>query len=227
MLQLAMFSKKFRLVFAAARAALASMALLTLGFSQVVDCIVAEVNTQIITLTDIRILQAFAISAGGTGENSASSLRQILEGAVDQRIVIDLVRENITVTKEEVDNQLKEMLERLEPEDRQRKLDEFGLREDDLRPYLEEKLLFEKIIALRFSQSINVSLKEIETYYNEVYLPSQKVRGVEPEPMIELLNEIESLIKKDRTEKQVTSWIKSLRNQAEVRVNSGCLEQIK
>jgi hypothetical protein len=222
-----MFSKKFRLVFAAARAALASMALLTLGFSQVVDCIVAEVNTQIITLTDIRILQAFAISAGGTGENSASSLRQILEGAVDQRIVIDLVRENITVTKEEVDNQLKEMLERLEPEDRQRKLDEFGLREDDLRPYLEEKLLFEKIIALRFSQSINVSLKEIETYYNEVYLPSQKVRGVEPEPMIELLNEIESLIKKDRTEKQVTSWIKSLRNQAEVRVNSGCLEQIK
>lgn len=219
--------KNFRLVFAAARAALVSMALLTLGFSQVVDCIVAEVNTQIITWTDIRILQAFAISAGGTREDSSGSLRQILERAVDRKVVIDLVRINITVTKEEVDDLLKKVLEQFEPAERQHKLHGFGLQAVDLRPYLEEKLLYEKIIASRFSQGIDVSLREIEAYYNEVYLPSQKAQGVEPEPMIELLNEIESLIKKEKIEKQVASWIKSLRNQAEVRVNNSCLEQIK
>jgi len=222
-----MFSKKFHVVFAAARAGLILLALLTPGFSQIVDCIVAEVNGQIITLTDIKILQTFGINAGGIGEGSTSSLREILEGAIDQKIVKGLVRENITVTKEEVNHKLKEVLERLNPADRQRKLDEFGLAEGDLRPYLEEELLYEKTIALRFSQSINVGLKEIEAYYNDVYLPSEKAQGREPKPMIQVLDEIESLIIKDKTAHQIDSWISSLRHQAEVRVNHNCLEQIK
>jgi hypothetical protein len=222
-----MFSKKFRPFFAFARMTLALLAVLTLGLSQVVDCIVAEVNTQIITLTDIRILQAFSLGPEGTQEGSAASLRQILEGEIDQKVVVGLVRENITVTEEEVDRQLKETLERLALENRQRKLDEFGLKENDLRPYLEEKILYQKAIALRFSQSINVSLKEIETYYSEKYLPSEKAQGREPKPMIQVLSELETLIKKEKIANQIDSWILSLRDQAEVRVNESCLEQAK
>jgi hypothetical protein len=222
-----MYSKKICLVSALARTALVLLALLTTGFSQVVDCILAEVNGQIITLIDFRILQAFAIGPGGTGGDSASSPQQILDGAINQKIVIGLGRENISVTKEEVDNQLKELLGRLEPEDRKRKLDEFGLTEDDLRPYLEEKLLSGKMIALRFSQIVNVSLKEIETYYSGKYVPAQHAQGQEPKPMIQVLGEIESRIKEEKTSHQIASWITSLRDQAEVRINSNCLEQIK
>jgi hypothetical protein len=222
-----MFSKRYRLNFALARLALAALILLSPGFSQVVDCIVAEVNTQIITLTDIRILQAFAIGAGGSSEDSQSSLRQILEGAIDQKAAIGLLRENVAVTDEEIDSQLKDVLARMAPEDKQRKLKEFGLEEKDLRPYLEEKLLFDKVIALRFSQSINVSLKEIETYYTEVYLPSEKAQGREPKPMIQVLDELEAMLKKEKTADQIDSWILGLRDQAEVKINEGCLGQAR
>ena len=218
-----MFSKRYLLNFALARLALAVLILLSPGFSQVVDCIVAEVNTQIITLTDLRILQAFAIGAGGVGDNPPTSLRQILEGAIDQKAATGLLRENATVTDEEIDGQLKDVLARLTPEDKQRKLHEFGLEEKDLRPYLEEKLLFQKIIVIRFSQSINVSLKEIETYYNKVYLPSEKAQGREPKPMIQVLDELEAMIKKEKVADQIDSWIISLRDQAEVKINEECL----
>lgn len=203
------------------------LSLFTSGFTQVVDCILAEVNTQAITLTDVKILQAFAIGERGVRDDAASSLRQILERAIDRKVVIGLVRANITVTKEEVDDLLNKVLEQFEPAERQRKLFGFGLQAEDMRPYLEEKLLYEKIIAIRFSQGVEVSLKEIETYYNEVYLPSEKAQGSEPKPMIQVLDEIESQIKKEKTEQQVASWMSSLRNQAEIRINSGCLEQIK
>jgi hypothetical protein len=222
-----MFSKRYHPNLALARLALAALILLRPVFSQVVDCIVAEVNTQIITLTDIRILQAFAIGEGGVGDNSPASLRQILEGAVDQKAAIGLLRENVTVTDEEIDSQLKDVLARMTPEDKQRKLNEFGLEEKDLRPYLEEKLLFQKIIVSRFSQSINVSLKEIETYYTEVYLPSEKAQGREPKPMIQVLDELEAMIKNEKTADQIDSWILGLRDQAEVKINEGCLGQAR
>jgi hypothetical protein len=222
-----MFSKKYRLNFAPARLVLAALILFSPGFCQVVDCIVAEVNTQIITLTDIRILQAFAIGAGGVGDHSPTSLRQILEGAIDQKATIGLLRENVTVTDEEIEGQLKDVLARMTPEDKQRKLHEFGLEEKDLRPYLEEKLLFQKIIVIRFSQSINVGLKEIETYYNKVYLPSEKAQGREPKPMIQVLDELEASLKKEKIADQIDSWITSLRDQAEVTINEGCLGQAR
>jgi hypothetical protein len=219
-----MFSKKMCPVFVFA---LAFLALLSPGSSQVVDCIVAEVNNQIITLTDIRILRAFAINTGGTGGAPPESLREILEGAVSQKVVISLVRENITVTAEEVGRRLNETLEQLAPEARQRTLAEFGLGENDLRPYLEENILYQKIIGLRFSQSANISLREIETYYNENYVPSEKALGREPMPMIQVLDELEALLKKEKVAGQVDSWITSLRDQADIRINDNCFEQAK
>ena len=166
-----------RVVLAASRFALAFLIMFSPGSSQVVDCIVAEVNNQIITLTDLRILQAFGLSAGGNEGIRPQPLREILEGAIDQKVVISLVRENITVKPEEVDQRLSETLERLGPEARQQALAEFGLREQDLRPCLEENILYQKIIGLRFSQSASISLKEIETYYNENYVPSENAQG--------------------------------------------------
>ena len=87
--------------------------------------------------------------------------------------------------------------------------------------------MYEKIIDLRFGQSVDVNLQEIETYYNDVYVPAQRAQGKEPEPMVQVLNNIEARIRKDKTEQQVSSWVRSLRGQADIRVNSDCLQKIE
>ena len=195
------------------------------GFSQIVDCIAARVNAEIITLADIRILQAFGIGKGKTGRADAQTLRETLEEAINRRIVIELIPENIAVTADEVDQLLQRLKENFGPGEWQQKLGEFGLEADDLKPYLVEVLVYERVISLRFSQSAGVSLKEIESYYNDVYLAAQKAKGEEPKPMIQILDDIESEIRKEKMERQISLWIKTLRQQAEVSINAPCLEQ--
>jgi hypothetical protein len=141
--------------------------------SQVVDCIAAEVNGQVITLTDVRILQAFAIGPEQRDNVAPSTLRQALDEAINRRVVIDLVQENIEVSKAEADELLIRWKERYDARHWQEKLAAFGLGESGLRPYLEEMIRFVKIIGLRFGEGVDVSLGEIEDYYREVYAPSE------------------------------------------------------
>ncbi len=212
---------------ALARAAALLFFLVRLGLPQLVDCIVAEVNSQIITLTDLRILKAFSISLDASGEESPSPVRQNLEGAIDQKVVISLVRENISVSREEVSGLLEELKKKFDSAEWAAKLDAFGLRPADLEPYLREKRMYEKIIGLRFGQSVDVNLQEIERYYDEVYAPAQRAQGMEPEPMVQVLARLETRIRREKTEQQVSSWVRSLRGQADIRVHSDCLQKIE
>lgn len=195
------------------------------GFSEVVDCIVAEVNGKAITRIDLRILQAFALAGYEKGDQVVLPLEKILEEAVSRKVVIDVVQQNISLTDAEVNGLMERIKSQFDPSHWQRALADFGIEEEDLRPYAEEILLYDKIIGLRFRQGVEVSLKEIEAYYNEVIVPSQQAQGNEPRPMVQLLDDIESVIKRNKTEKLVTSWITNLRQQAEIRVNRQCLEQ--
>ncbi|HUU37479.1 MAG TPA: hypothetical protein VMW46_04660 [Candidatus Desulfaltia sp.] len=197
------------------------------GRSQVIDCIAAEVNGKVITLTDVRILQAFAIGPEQRDNRAPSTLRQALDEAINRRVVIDLVQENIEVSKAEADELLIRWKERYDAGQWQGRLAAFGLRESGLRPYLEEMIRFVKIIGLRFNEGDDVNLSEIEDYYNEVYAPSEREIGREPKPLTQALEEIEARIRREKAGGQAAAWVQSLRAQAEVRINDRCLEQAR
>jgi hypothetical protein len=193
--------------------------------SQVVDCIAAEVNGEVITLTDVRILQAFAIGPEQRDNKAPSSLRQALDEAINRKVIIGLVQEYVAVSKAEADELLIRWKERYDARQWQERLAAFGLRESGLRPYLEEMIRFVKIIGLRFGEGIEVSLGEIEDYYREVYEPSEREKGREPKPLTQTLGEIEARIRREKAGGQAAVWVQSLRAQAEVRINDRCLEQ--
>ncbi|MGB8952325.1 MAG: hypothetical protein WCC06_06635 [Candidatus Aminicenantales bacterium] len=192
------------------------------SFGETVNCIVAVVNNQILTLADLQLVEAFALYDMEEGEYRYPAL---LERMIDQKVVTDLAREKVAVEKDQVKEELQSLLDRIGFEEAQKKFDGFGVAAGDLMSYLEEKILYQKIIDLRFSQSVSVSLQEIEAYYKDTYLPDQKKAGLEPRPMMELLNEIESEIKKEKIKVQVEAWIKNLRRQAEIEVKWDCLKR--
>ncbi|MFZ2052767.1 MAG: hypothetical protein WAU81_01095 [Candidatus Aminicenantales bacterium] len=195
--------------------------------SQVIDCIVAEVNGKAITLTDVRILQAFAVGPEQSDNRAPSTLRQALDEAINRRVVIDLLQENIEVSKAEADELLIRWKERYDARQWQERLAAFGLRESGLRPYLEEMIRFVKIIGLRFGEGVDINLSEIEDYYSEVYAPSEREKGREPKPLTQALAEVEARIRREKAGGQAASWVQSLRAQAEVRINDRCLEQAR
>jgi len=185
-------------------------------FSQTVDRIVAVVNEQVITLTDLRIAEAFGLYDEEFKEKSEDLPLLILERLIDQKLVIDLAGEEVLVEKEELDSFQAGIIEKLGNDQVRRRLEEFGLDWEDLRGYILEKINYQKIISRKFGQRNIVSLKEIEDYYQQSYVPSQREKGLEPQPMMELLDEIESRIIQEKIKTQINDWIKNLRKKADI-----------
>jgi hypothetical protein len=195
--------------------------------AQVVDCIVAVVNNQVITLTDLRLVDRFDLYEREGKAEAADRAARLLDKLIDQKVVLDLAAGSKAAEKAKVEASLESLIGRLGPEKVRAELDAFGLTPEDLKPYLEEKILCETIIAERFAQSSSVSLKEIEAYYAETFVPAQKKLGQEPRPMIAMLDTIESEIKRIKAEAQVALWIKNLRKQAEIEIRMDCLKKYR
>lgn len=178
----------------------------------------AVVNDHIITLTDLKIADAFGLYEYEFEGDVDDLLSLILERMVNQKIVIDATKENISVENAELEASLERIIQALGREEFQKKLDEFGLSLEELKGHFKEKILYQKVISRRFGQEVILSLKEIETYYEEVYIPAQEERGLELRPMTEILDEIEMAIRQEKMERQIAEWINNLRKQADVEI---------
>jgi len=189
------------------------------GLSDIVDRIMAVVNEEVITLTDVRIVEAFGLYESDKSGRMQDIHSYILNKLINQKLILQLASENISIEKQEVDSYLNDVIEKIGQDEMKKILVFFSLDLDDLRQYIREKLFFRKIISAKFSQAVIVNLREIESYYHQVYIPSQEEKGLEPKPMVEILDEIESAIKQKRMNEQVEEWILNLRKKANVQVN--------
>jgi hypothetical protein len=200
------------------------LAVLAAAEPQLVDCVAAEVDNQAITLTDIRIIQAFVLWGEGAG---APTPMEILQRTIDRRVVVGLMRQSLPIAREDVEARLQSLRARLAPAEWQRRLETFGITEGDLRSYVEDDLQYERMISIRFGPRADISVKEIQDFYDNDYVPAQRAAGQEPKPMVQVLNEIEARLRDQKRESQISAWIRDLRSQAEIRVHASCLEQLK
>lgn len=192
--------------------------------SQMVDRIVAVVNEEVITLTDVRIAEAFGLYAEEIGEEVEDPRSLILQKLIDQKVVIQLSGEEVLIEGEKLDENLMQITQRLGADEVEKRLTHFGLDWENLKDFLREKMAYQTIISERFSKVNPVSLKEIEEYYQRSYVPAQKEKGVEPKPMMEILDEIESGIKQEKIKAQIQDWIMNLRDKSDIQIIKGGLK---
>ncbi len=192
--------------------------------SQMVDRIVAVVNEEVITLTDVRIAEAFGLYAEEIGEEAEDPRSLILQKLIDQKVVIQLSGEEVLIDAKKLDENLMRITQRLGADEVERRLTHFGLDWENLKDFLREKMAYQTIISERFSKVNPVSLKEIEEYYQRSYVPAQKEKGVEPKPMMEILDEIESGIKQEKIKAQIQDWIMNLRDKSDIQIIKGGLK---
>lgn len=188
------------------------------SFSEEIDSIAAVVNEQVITLTDVRVAETFGFYSNEFKEGAKNLRLLILEKLIDQKLVIQLSSEEINIKKEELDFLINEINNKTGSEIAAGKLEEFGMDWDDLREYLREKVIYQTIISRKFGHGNIVSLKEIGDYYSQIYVPSKREKGEEPQPMMELLEEIESVLKQEKVAAQIKDWIKNLRKKADIQI---------
>jgi len=189
------------------------------GEAEIVDRIVAVVNDEVITLTDVKIVEAFGLSDDMEEAQGGDNQRLILDNLINQKLVIQLASEGVVVDEEEIESYLSEIIQDIDPDLAEKELIRFGLDWDDLKTYLRDKLLYQKILSNRFDLGVIVSIEEIEGFYEQVYVPAQREKGLEPQPMIEVLDQIEGSLKRDKVKGQVEKWVSNLRREANIQIN--------
>jgi hypothetical protein len=185
---------------------------------------VAVINEEVITLTDVQIVDAFGLWEDEIGREVENPLERILERMIDQKLVIQLSGEDVSIKTEEMDEFLMRITQRLGADEIDDRLLYFGLDREDLKDYIREKMSYQMIILQKFSKVNPVSLKDIEDYYNESYVPDQKDKGAEPQPMMEILDELESTIKQDKMKAQIVDWIRNLKEKSDIQIIKGRLK---
>jgi len=184
---------------------------------QMIDRIAAVVEETVITWSDIRIARDFQLYDLQEVLPSEQD-RYILDRMVDQKLILRKMGAEILLPVGEPEKTLISTLRRLGADRSAELLAFFGLTREDLYPYIEEKLLFQKITFERFKDSASVGLKEMDAYYEEVYLPEREAIGLNPLPLLEILNEIEAAIKETKIKRLVEEWLKTLRAEADVQI---------
>jgi len=189
------------------------------GQDETVDRILALVNGQVITLTDVRVVKTFGLYQKGQESTPDDTIEQILNKLINQKLVIQVTRDNASVNREDMDDFLDNISEDMGNDKFRDGLDKFGMERNDLGPYAYERILFNRILSSRFDRAVLVTLDEIQVYYETRYVPDQQAQGLEPNPMLDIFDDIEAILRKAKSEDQVEEWLQNLREKADIQIN--------
>ena len=194
------------------------------GLAQTVNCLVAVVNGEIITLLDVEVAAEFGLGREAAVEAGRDPRLAALDALIDRKVVLDLAREARGVGEEELAAALADLRRGLGEGAFAAKLGKFGLAEKDLEPYLRDGLLYDRALALRFSATIPVSQAEVERHYRDIYVPEQTRLGNAAEPLGRAADRIESLLREERRTKKMADWVGDLRKRADIQLKKDCLK---
>lgn len=190
---------------------------------KIVDCLVATVDREIITLFDVKIYRDFLLDM----QEEIKESEKILEKIIEIKLLAKEGRREISLDQNEMIKALDDLFRRQGEEKVREKMKLYGLSLLDLENYLQEKLLYEKMISLRSSQPLGVTIKEIENYYLQKYVTEYRNRKEEPPPLVEVISEIENQIRQAKIKEQMADWIKDLKEKAAIKINQDCLKLIE
>jgi glutamyl/glutaminyl-tRNA synthetase len=189
------------------------------GQDETVDRILALVNGQVITLTDVRVVRTFGLYEKGQESTPDDTIEQVLQKLIDQKLVIQVTSDDSSVNREEMDDYLDNISEEMGNDRFREELDKFGMERNDLGPYTYERILFNRILSSRFDRTVLVTLDEIQGYYETRYVPAQQAQGLEPKSMLDIFDDIEAILREEKSEEQVEEWLQNLRNKADIQIN--------
>lgn len=179
-----------------------------------VDRIIATVEEEVITLSDLKISIHFNLYP----EFNKREINKYLERIINQKLVKLKTERNFPL-EEEVQKERKRLIEEFGSEENLiKELEKFGLNLSDLEKYIKEKLYFNKVIEERAQFIIPITLDEIEKYYNEKYVPEQKRKNLYPKSLLEVAAGIESKIARQKREKLISSWLQELKKDVNIEI---------
>ena len=178
------------------------------GNAEVIDRVVAVVEGHVITLSDLRQERQIRAQLGEKLiDDDAALTKQLVDNFLIERQIADYP--NLDVTDAEVDSDLEKF-----------NLSASGA-SDALRNAVRQRIRMQKFFDLRFRQFIRPTDDEIRKYYDEVFLPEARARGMQSIPPLtdpEMEKGIRENVTQENLDHEVDEWLKAIRRRSNVEV---------
>ena len=174
--------------------------------AEVIDRIVAVVENHIITLSDLR--QEREIRAG-LGEKAIDDDTALTQQLVENYLIESQMGEfpGVEVSATEVEEELKQVQSA------------GGPASAALRDAIRRRIRMTKYFDVRFRQFIRPSDEDIRKYYDEIFVPEARTRGVNPIPPLErMIDAVPQNVIDERLGHEVNIWIEAIRRRSFIEI---------
>ncbi len=176
-----------------------------------IDKIAAVVNEEIITQSDIDNAIRFYPILRKKDVSTQDFYISVLQDLINYKVVYLEYKDEFILRQEDYTGVQTSIINKLGSYNKlMRLLRQFDMKWEDFKDFIKEKVLYEKVLKNIFQIKITIDFKEIETFYNEQYLPSQKSLQLKPKTLIEMAPLIETQLRKDRTDEALAGWLKEI-----------------
>jgi len=187
------------------------------GAQQVVDRIVARINGDVLTLSEMRELAGFQQLTGAKPGSDDELIRQL----VDQWIVsTEAHAEQFPRPSEAAVGQMLEKLEKqfASPEGFRSRLREAGLTVGAARRLLERQIHLLQFLDQKFRAAAQVESAQIDTYYSQELVPQLAARGQQAPPLESVQEQIRELLVQREISRLAARWIGESRANVKVEI---------
>ncbi|MEK6304054.1 MAG: hypothetical protein AABO41_25405 [Acidobacteriota bacterium] len=186
----------------------------------VVDQILAQVNDDVVTRTDL--LWSIALdprAPSPAGPVSSDLLKQKLEVMVDQRLIAQEAARlpSAELTRDEVDKKRTEVVKSFKSEaDFRQRVESVGLTPDRIDDLIRERILIDRFVDFRFRSFVLVTEPEIQKYFDETLAPRIRAAGQVPPALAKVSDDIGALLKQEKINQEIDRWLTTVRQRADI-----------
>jgi hypothetical protein len=184
---------------------------------EVIDRIVARVETDIILLSDARELSRYQAFLDG----KAQSDTDILNRLIDQWIV----RSEAGVARfpQPSEDDVNRSIERLKrsfssPEEFQARQKQSGITDDEIRRFVRAQLYLSNYLDSRFRPAIQIDEKAVDDFYKSRVVPRAESRGQTPPTLENARDFIQEALVQRAINEQADRWLKESRTRVRVEI---------
>ncbi|HEY2461730.1 MAG TPA: hypothetical protein VGI16_13040 [Candidatus Acidoferrum sp.] len=182
----------------------------SLRAQQVIDRIVARVETDVILLSDVRALSSYQMLEEGKSESDA----QILDRLIDQWIVRNEAETARFPHPSDAD--VKRDVERLRksfatPEEYEARKKQAGLSDAEVEKLVGARLYLGNYLDSKFRPAVQVDSKQVDDFYEQAVVPRAKARGQEPPSLDASREAIQEALVQRGIDEQANRWLDETR----------------
>lgn len=182
---------------------------------EVMDRIVARVETDIILQSDVRQLSRYQAFLDGKPQSDADILNRL----IDQWIVRN--EAGVARFPQPSDEDVNRSIERLKrsfssPEEFQTRQKLSGITDDEIRRFVRAQLYLSNYLDSRFRPAIQIDEKAIEEFYRSRVVPRAESRGQTPPTLENARDFIQEALVQQAINEQADRWLKESRSRVRV-----------